>query len=108
MLYFASWLLGFGLGALAVHGVAFLKAKEDKRAFTNREVVNLQKEIGTPTQENEMSREFERELISLINRYSKENGSNTPDYILAQYLSACLSVFSATMQKRDSWHNSST
>ena len=33
---------------------------------------------------------FERELESLINRFSKENDSNTPDFILAQYLLGCL------------------
>ena len=30
--------------------------------------------------------DFEEELKTLINRCSKENESNTPDFILAQYL----------------------
>ncbi|HSW65257.1 MAG TPA: hypothetical protein VLH56_18395 [Dissulfurispiraceae bacterium] len=29
---------------------------------------------------------FRAELETLINRYSKENGSNTPDFILADYM----------------------
>ena len=34
--------------------------------------------------------EFRQELESLINRHSMENASNTPDWILADYLAACL------------------
>lgn len=37
--------------------------------------------------------QFEKELTALINRYSQENGSYTPDYILASYLCECLSVW---------------
>ena len=37
--------------------------------------------------------DFRKELEDLINRFSKENGSNTPDFILAEYLEGCLSNF---------------
>lgn len=37
--------------------------------------------------------EFQKELEQLINRHSVENGSNTPDYVLAQYLVACLAAY---------------
>ena len=47
---------------------------------------------------------FHRELTSLLNRYSKENGSDTPDYILATYLSNCLKNFDATIQEREKWY----
>jgi hypothetical protein len=33
---------------------------------------------------------FRKELEQLINRNSRENGSNTPDFILAQYIEGCL------------------
>jgi len=36
---------------------------------------------------------FKRELTQLINKYSKDNDSNTPDYILAEYLINCLNAF---------------
>jgi rubrerythrin len=36
---------------------------------------------------------FRKELEELINRHSKENGSSTPDYILAMFLDECLSLF---------------
>lgn len=46
---------------------------------------------------------FERELQTLINRYSMEQSSDTPDFILAQYLVACLNAFNAAIQDRSSW-----
>ncbi len=50
------------------------------------------------------SRCFEEELRSIINRWSKENGSDTPDFILASYLLACLDAFDASIRSRDVWH----
>jgi hypothetical protein len=46
---------------------------------------------------------FLQELESLINRYSKESGSNTPDFILTEYLSACLDAFDAASRAREKW-----
>ena len=37
--------------------------------------------------------EFTKELAHLINRFSLENCSNTPDYILAEYLTNCLEAY---------------
>lgn len=48
--------------------------------------------------------EFRVELQSLINRYSKENGSNTPDFILADYLAGCLENFDKTVAAREKWY----
>jgi len=47
---------------------------------------------------------FRKELISLINRHSLENGSNTPDFILADYLMDCLKVFNITTNLRGKWY----
>ena len=47
---------------------------------------------------------FERELESLINRHSKEGISNTPDFILAQYLLSSLSAFNTAVQQRETWY----
>lgn len=44
---------------------------------------------------------FEEELRKLINQYSKENGSNTPDYIIARYLLSCLEAFDNAANDRD-------
>lgn len=47
---------------------------------------------------------FIEELCSLINRHSLENGSNTPDYLLASYLKQCLDTFDSITQQREIWH----
>jgi hypothetical protein len=49
--------------------------------------------------------EFEKELASLINRHSKENGSMTPDFILASYLTECLANFDRIMLWRQKWYS---
>lgn len=48
--------------------------------------------------------DFQEELARLINKYSMENGSNTPDFILAEYLTGCLTVFNAVVLSRDTWY----
>jgi hypothetical protein len=47
---------------------------------------------------------FTGELSALINRYSGENDSNTPDFLLATYLSDCLKAYNLAVQARDKWH----
>lgn len=47
---------------------------------------------------------FEKELESLINKYSKESGSNTPDFILANYLNDCLLTYNTAVNRRDKWY----
>ena len=47
---------------------------------------------------------FRKELSELINKNSMENTSNTPDFILAEYLSACLLAFDTAIQQRETWH----
>ena len=46
---------------------------------------------------------FANELITLINRHSMENGSDTPDFILAQYLKKCLEAYEYAAKSRDKW-----
>ena len=48
--------------------------------------------------------EFVRELTDLINKHSMENGSDTPDHILAGYLHSCLSIFDYTLNQSNTWH----
>jgi hypothetical protein len=47
---------------------------------------------------------FEKELTTLLNRYNKENGSNTPDFILARYMSECLASFNNAVYERAKWY----
>lgn len=47
---------------------------------------------------------FRRELMELINRHSKENGSNTPDFILAEYLVESLKLYDKIVNMRNEWY----
>jgi len=49
--------------------------------------------------------EFQQELKKLINIQSMENGSNTPDWILAQYLTNCLKTFDSAVEARTRWYS---
>lgn len=49
--------------------------------------------------------EFQKELESLLNKMSMENISNTPDFILANYLTNCLRTFDVLTEKRDMWRS---
>ncbi len=48
---------------------------------------------------------FRKELEAAINRCSQENGSNTPDFILADYLANCLLAFDSAVNAREKWHS---
>jgi hypothetical protein len=44
---------------------------------------------------------FRAELEKLLNRFSMENGSNTPDFVLAGFLWNCLVAYDAAVVQRD-------
>ena len=50
---------------------------------------------------------FLSELEGVINRYSKENASDTPDFVLARYMESCLEAFNVATQQRESWYGRS-
>lgn len=43
------------------------------------------------------------EIEELINTHSRDQVSNTPDFILAEYLMECLKTFEMITQKRERW-----
>lgn len=47
---------------------------------------------------------FRKELETLINKHSLENGSDTPDFILANYLTKCLEAFDTALVARERWY----
>lgn len=47
--------------------------------------------------------EFSRELSSVINRFSMENPSGTPDFILGDLLTSVLASYNDAVQKRAEW-----
>jgi hypothetical protein len=47
---------------------------------------------------------FRADLAAVINKHSRENGSSTPDFILADYLADCLRIWDQAVSARDRWH----
>lgn len=47
---------------------------------------------------------FARELKQLINKYSLEGGSDTPDFILAEHLIRSLELFHLSTNVRRNWY----
>ena len=66
----------------------------------------IEKSAGDIIQEkldnNKPVSDFQSDLRKLINRHSKENDSDTPDFILAEYLNNCLENFNNIIRKRES------
>jgi hypothetical protein len=53
---------------------------------------------------SEKDNNFRKDIEDAINRNSMENRSNTPDFILAEYLQGCLAIFDLATKKRDKWY----
>jgi hypothetical protein len=56
------------------------------------------------TRHNEGMSDFKKELKTLLNAHSRENVSDTPDFVLAEYMSDCLRAFEKASKARDKWH----
>jgi hypothetical protein len=52
------------------------------------------------------NKSFTEALEELINGYSLENKSNTPDFILAEYMNSCLEAYNTAVQANEKWHKS--
>ena len=48
--------------------------------------------------------DLQKDIETAINRASRENESNTPDFILAQFLEGCLAAFDQAVQQRENWY----
>lgn len=48
--------------------------------------------------------EFSDELRATLNRHCRESASNTPDYILAEFLLRCLDAFDFAVMTREGWY----
>lgn len=51
---------------------------------------------------------FYEELRALINKHSRENNSDTPDYILANFMHSCLLAWEDNVKDREAWHGRTT
>lgn len=48
-----------------------------------------------------MGESLKTELAKVLNRYSMETASETPDFILAEYLLACLAAWNMAVSMRE-------
>ena len=51
---------------------------------------------------------FEKELCFLINRFSLENDTDTPDFVLTQIMMQALYAYTDAVSVRKEWHRSKT
>jgi hypothetical protein len=49
-------------------------------------------------------RTFEQDLCDIINRHSMENHSDTPDFILCEFLRKSLETFDVAVRLRERWY----
>ena len=71
------------------------------RAFTNNKEVRGSGVVSPGT----AALSFEKELKLLINKHSKEQNSNTPDFILATYITSSLKLYEIAVTHRDRWNS---
>ena len=57
-----------------------------------------------PILSDKTRKEFVSEIASVINRFSIENCSNTPDFILAEHVTQTLEQFAHTSRDREKWY----
>jgi hypothetical protein len=56
--------------------------------------------ISTIDRDNQLRQKLE----SLLNEHSRENVSDTPDFVLAEYLTDCLAAFDKAVRERERWY----
>ena len=61
------------------------------------------KRVINPTKEKYYER-FRERIEEVINVLSLENGSNTPDYVLSEYLVDCLKSYDRALQAREKFY----
>jgi hypothetical protein len=58
----------------------------------------------TPTVNVIMQSDLRKSVERTLNCFSAENGSNTPDFILAEYLLDCLGAYDKAVTAREKWY----
>lgn len=66
--------------------------------MTNEEVMNRVETL--PTEDSKLK----EEIHILLNKVSRENNSDTPDFILAEYMLSCLRAFEKATNEREVWY----
>lgn len=75
----------------------------DPSELARREMERIDRE-RLADNERTSAKAFRKELEELINKHSRENGSNTPDFILAEFLVDCLAAWDKGVSRRNQWY----
>ena len=59
----------------------------------------------TPDEEDKKYEAFISDIKSVINKHSRENRSDTPDFLLAEMLGGFLNVYENVLRERKQWSN---
>lgn len=54
------------------------------------------------------SLDYRQDLESAVNRNSIENGSDTPDFIIAEFLADCTAALDKAIKRREKWYGRNT
>jgi len=57
--------------------------------------------MATPEDVEKAAAELKRELTSLLNKHNFDTYADTPDFVLAEYLTDCLLAFGNSVKNRD-------
>jgi len=76
------------------------KEDESINAYLN----SLPDELRSSVTDLSMDNSFEKELELLLNKHSIENKSDTPDFILAEYIGNALNAFNDATNLREKWY----
>jgi len=65
----------------------------------------IAKSVNSSSEVDAQKENIIKDIASIINKYSRENESNTPDFILAKYLEQCLKAFETACIEREEWYH---
>ena len=72
-----------------------------------REATTKQPEPESGREKLSKRSRIREDIEQVLNKYSLENGSATPDFILAEYLINCLRMFDKAVNNREEWYSNS-
>ena len=77
-----------------------VSAGPDAKAIALQEAVAS----AAPSTPAKVEKSLRKDIEHAINHHSMENGSDTPDFILAGFLTDCLTAFDTALQAREKWY----
>lgn len=111
-IYQIVWTLGHdGTPSIVLHDIPQLIANRGEAGCTveslsgvGNEVCETSDKACAPRPSAATAPSFGKELEALLNRHSIENDSNTPDFILAEYVRQCLASWNLAVAAREKWY----